>query len=296
MPYLFTCPHCQTQTMVEDQFSGQSGECVTCGRAIQIPKFGGGGTRFSQPSSTGLRVGVGAAIAILIVLAVAFVAIRYGGRGVNTIITNRTRGQCIQNAEKIAKALNAYARDYGTYPPSITYAADGKKAMHSWRVLILPYLGYQSLYNRYDLDQPWDSTNNQSVVFDMPQEYRSPAAVMVSGVESHYFLIAGPGTLFPNTGPLGPTSVVDSPAKTLLLVQAEGGPLLTTQWTEPGDFDVTNTSLTIGIDIGGSHAGGTTAATVDGRGHFLREDLEQGVMKALITPTGGEGLSDDVLD
>lgn len=295
MPYLFTCPHCQTQTMVEDQYSGQSGECVTCGRAIQLPRFSGGGSTFSQRNSTGIRVGVGAAIAILIVSAVAFVAIRYGGRGVQTIMTNRTRGQCIQNTEKIAKALNAYARDYGSYPPAITYAADGK-AMHSWRVLILPYLGYQTLYNKYDMDSSWDSNENQMMVFEMPAEYRSPAAVNVSGVESHYFLLTGPGTLFPKAGPLGPTDVVDSPAKTLLLVQAESGPLMSTQWTEPGDFDITNTSFTIGIDLGGSHANGMTAATVDGRGHFLRDDLEPSVVKALITPAGGEGLADDVLD
>lgn len=295
MPYLFTCPHCQTQTMVEDQYSGQSGECVTCGRAIQIPVFVAGGKKWSSGNSAGLRLAIGAAVGTLMVLAIAFAAIQYGGQGMQTILTNRTRGQCMQNTEKIAKALNAYARDYGTYPPPTTFAADGK-AMHSWRVLILPYLGYQSLYNKYDMNQAWDSVGNQSLVFEMPSEYRSPASVIVGGAEPHYFLVTGPGTLFPKTGPLGSKDVTDSAAKTLLVVQSDVGPLSSTQWIEPGDFDITNLTLTIGVDLGGSHEGGMTAATVDGRGHFLRDSLDPGVVKALISPTGGEGLPDDVMD
>lgn len=296
MPYLFTCPHCQAQTMVSDQYSGQAGECMTCGRPIQVPAFATGGAIQTARNNAGLRLAIGAAIGTLVVLAIAVVAYRYGGQGVNSIMTNRTRGQCMQNAEKIAKALNAYARDYGTYPPPTTFAADGKTAMHSWRVLILPYLGYQNLYNKYDMSLSWDSTVNQAIVFEMPNEYRSPASVIVSGVEPNYFLITGPGTLFPSSGPLGQADILDGLSKTLLLVEAESGPLTTTQWTEPGDFDITTMSLTIGMDMGGSHDGGTTAATADAIGHFLQENLDPSVLKALISPAGGEGLSDDVLD
>ena len=39
MPYLFTCPYCNSQTEVEDQYSGQSGECFSCNSPIQLPDF-----------------------------------------------------------------------------------------------------------------------------------------------------------------------------------------------------------------------------------------------------------------
>ncbi len=37
MPIDFTCPHCNHQTLVDDQFAGQTGPCSECGETIQIP-------------------------------------------------------------------------------------------------------------------------------------------------------------------------------------------------------------------------------------------------------------------
>jgi hypothetical protein len=34
MPFPFTCPHCGKQTVVPDQYYGQSGPCVGCGQII----------------------------------------------------------------------------------------------------------------------------------------------------------------------------------------------------------------------------------------------------------------------
>jgi hypothetical protein len=282
--------------MVDDQYTGQSGECVTCGRAVELPRFTPGQSTGKRASVFSVRAIAGFTVGMVLLLAIGFVALRYGSQGMQTVRENRMRGLCLQNTEKIAKALNAYALDYGVYPPPTTYAADGITPLHSWRVLILPYLGYQTLYSKFDLDAGWDSAGNQLLVDGIPAEYQSPAATIVAGTENNYFLIIGPGTLFPPTGPLGPKDVSDELAKTILLVEAETGKTSSFQWTQPGDFEISQTSLTIGIDLGKSHNGGTTAATIDGRGHFLRDSMDPIVLKALITPNGGEGLSDDVLD
>lgn len=282
--------------MVEDQYSGQSGECVTCGRAVELPRFTPGQAAAKRSSSISVRAIAGIVVGVALLLSIGFVGVRYGSQGMQTVRENRLRGLCMQNTEKIAKALNAYAADYGVYPPPTTYAADGITPMHSWRVLILPYLGYQTLYSQFDLDSGWDSITNQELVGSTPAEYQSPAATIVSGTENNYFLITGPGTLFPASGSLGLKDVSDQTTKTLLLIEAETGKNSSFQWTQPGDFEISQTSLTIGIDLGRSHNGGTTAATLDGRGHFLRDSMDPVVLKALITPNGGEGLSDDVLD
>jgi len=34
MPFPFTCPHCGKQTVVPDQYYGQSGSCVGCGQVV----------------------------------------------------------------------------------------------------------------------------------------------------------------------------------------------------------------------------------------------------------------------
>ena len=43
--------------------------------------------------------------------------------------------------------------------------------MHSWRVLLLPYLDQLELYNAYRFDEPWDGPNNRLLADRMPRHY-----------------------------------------------------------------------------------------------------------------------------
>lgn len=36
----FTCPYCQHYTLIEEQFVGQSGPCVNCGKTVTVPPLG----------------------------------------------------------------------------------------------------------------------------------------------------------------------------------------------------------------------------------------------------------------
>lgn len=316
MPYLFTCPHCQTKTLVEDRYSGQSGRCVTCSSAISLPDFAPQpatpsgsprGTTVSFKRAGGVspknRRVIAAAVCLAMILCAAVVIVRYGSPAVSTMQTNRLRAQSIRNIERIASALNAYAADHGTYPPP--YIADSNGVpMHSWRVLILPYLGEQDLYDQYDMTKPWDSSVNQVLIGNIPAVYR-PSSSAAFAAEAGYSLITGPGTLFPPAPPrgitaLGPGDVIDDPGQTLLVVQSLPAPNTFASWTAPTDLDVTLMQGTIGgasgREIGGDLPGGAIVATVDGRGHFLDERAPRATVIALITIAGGEPLSDDVLD
>ncbi|MEO1526851.1 MAG: hypothetical protein AAFX06_15550, partial [Planctomycetota bacterium] len=53
MPHLYTCPHCNAKTLVEDRYSGQSGECFECGAAIQIPQFAAQATNATYSAHPG---------------------------------------------------------------------------------------------------------------------------------------------------------------------------------------------------------------------------------------------------
>ena len=44
--------------------------------------------------------------------------------------------------------------------PTNVYNAKGE-AILSWRVLLLPYLEQNNLYQQFKLDEPWDSENNK---------------------------------------------------------------------------------------------------------------------------------------
>ena len=85
-----------------------------------------------------------------------------------------------QQPEANRAALQAYHQANGCFPPA--YIADKNgKPMHSWRVLILPYLDYDDLYKAYDFSEPWDGPKNKTAAghaasWSMPARATSPRA------------------------------------------------------------------------------------------------------------------------
>lgn len=243
-------------------------------------------------------------VATSVILAIAglviYAAIRIGGQSIARMNQAKIRAVAIKNLEQIALAMNNYAADHGRYPPPVTTDDQGRP-MHSWRVLLLPYLGEDELYNQYQQLLPWNAPENASMQWQMPDVYRHPlgGGVAAWSSVSNYYVITGPGTLFPPSGPSGPKDVYDSPSQTILVVEA--APRIgTVSWTEPVDLAYVNLTGDLteggGDQIGGLSVGGATVATVDGRGHFLDETILPSTVRALVTPDGGEPLADDVLD
>ncbi|MFG0261358.1 MAG: DUF1559 domain-containing protein, partial [Novipirellula sp. JB048] len=235
---------------------------------------------------------------LLLLLSLAYAAIRQGRQTMGIFQTQRQLSASIRNLEKIAAALNAYAADHGTYPPPFTTDAAGMP-LQSWRVLILPYLGEDALYESIDRSVAWDAANNLPLAYSrIPSVYRHPnGPLQGNSNESGYYLIRGEETLFPSSGPLGPNDVVDDPLKTILVVEAAPS-LVSGTWTEPVDLDLATIQGVGGfaVNIGGRLDGGAAIATIDGRGHFLDANTPTATLRALVTPRGGEPLADDTLD
>lgn len=302
MPHLFTCPHCQSKTQVEDRYSGQSGECVACGGVIQLPDFI---DRSSDPLAGGNSGAgkttwiIGAVVALILMGCLLFAIVRIGGKTMNQLSENRERVSSQRNLEKIANALNAYAADHDVYPPPMTRDAKGTP-LHSWRVMILPYLGEEDLYNRFDLNRSWDDESNSMLAMEIPLVYQHPNGVNGGRFyESAYYLVVGQGTLFPTTGTLTRDQITDDPSQTILVV--EGSPIVPSgYWTEPIDLNFGNMqgaiSNTNGFEPGGLLDGGVVIATTDGLGHFVPDTIDPAVFRALVTPQGEERLADDTLD
>jgi prepilin-type processing-associated H-X9-DG protein len=299
MPFYFTCPFCLHKTLVDESVVGQRGPCVSCGKQVAVPAPPSRRAeniapaeqqpadifrpkrRWLSRSTVKTAIFVAASIPVLLfgIWMLAPTILRLKAR--RDIVT------CQQNLERIAQALNNYASDYGTYPPAVTRDANGR-AMHSWRVLILPYLGEKRLYESYDLDEPWDSAVNAGLQASIPGVFVSPSNTKVGMIgESSYMLVTGPRTLFPASGPLSPRAVSDGLQNTLLVVETNN-----TQypWTQPIDLDVTTLPAQIGAigGIGGSHQGGATAVFADGRAAWLPSDTNRNIVDSLLSPSGGE--------
>ncbi len=190
MPFHFTCPFCHHRTLVEDRFAGSSGPCVECGREVTIPgKWGSNqassgaeppviqGSDREKARKQHVRVLVNIVFATVVIFVLfgvsSFVLIPFFTRAKEF----RDRNVCLNNMRQIVTALNAYAKDHGTYPTPIVTDAAGKP-LYSWRVLILPQLGYQDLYNRFQLDQPWNSPTNFALFTEMPGSMPAQQASM----------------------------------------------------------------------------------------------------------------------
>ncbi len=103
--------------------------------------------------------------------------------------------QCAGHMQRIALAMLLYERDHGTLPPA--WSADGAgNPRHSWRVLLLPYLGYGELYERIRLDEPWDSPHNRQFHGEAVSFYRCPGNPAAKPGETTYSVVVGPDMPF----------------------------------------------------------------------------------------------------
>jgi hypothetical protein len=302
MPFRFTCPYCYKVTLVDDALAGQSGPCAGCGKTITIPQRSPQQApdgvhpidspyvdKPSQDRDYRLAGWLLKAIGALILFSVLSAAMIFLFWPVfQDLRARRNKVACMNNLQQIAAALNAYAADYGSYPPPVVYDDQGRP-MHSWRVLILDYLGEEALYAQYDMRQPWDSPANAFLFDRCPRVFLSPVSSVNLGSEASYMLITGPGTVFPASGPLGPQQIGDGAENTLLVVEVNNG---IHEWTKPIDLNVNALNRRIGAAgptaIGGNHGGGATAVFADGTGAWLPSDLDPVLLDAITTPNGGE--------
>ena len=76
----------------------------------------------------------------------------------------------------IAPGIDGFQRDFGCLPPRAICDPDGKPLL-SWRVMLLPYLGYENLFALFRLDQPWDSRHNKRLLPFMPSIFKKRESV-----------------------------------------------------------------------------------------------------------------------
>lgn len=86
------------------------------------------------------------------------------------------RATCKSHLRQIGLALYNYHDAYGSFPPAWTTDADGRPLL-SWRVLLLPYLDQLSLYEEFDLTEPWDGPHNRELLRRIPSPYACPSSV-----------------------------------------------------------------------------------------------------------------------
>lgn len=292
MAIAFTCPQCGLQSNVDDQYAGRTGPCRQCGAMVTVPgpaAPGYGAPAYGAPAQRSSAAGV-----LIVILVGALVAMLMCGGVLAALLLPAIqaareaarRSQCTNNLKQIAIAMQNYHDVYGVYPPAYLADANGKP-MHTWRVLILPYLGSGSVYQRYRFDEPWDGPNNSRLAAEMPPAYRCPSDPATANT-TDYVVITGPGTMFDADKSISQRSITDGTSNTLLVVESAQAGI---NWMEPRDLDAGKMTFTIngpGGEISSNHPGGANAAMVDGSVRFISGSVSSQTLRGLSTPAGHE--------
>jgi len=246
MPIQFTCPHCGTESDVAEQYAGQSGPCVSCGKTVTVPPLVGspGYTASSSPGGS-----AGALVAVIVIVVVGVLAVLMCG-GAFFLMARPSRpvmpapmpvasavpvgSDCSENLRQIGLALQQYHNEYGSFPPC-SVAGPTENVEYSWRVVLLPYLGEIGLHHAYSFDQPWNGEENQYLADGRPDVFRCPQHAGLSDTETSYVMIV---RISPDADEPTPLSLaqLDGDLSQIPLVVEVGSSGIS--WTQPRDMTI----------------------------------------------------------
>jgi hypothetical protein len=168
-------------------------------------------------------------------------------------------------------------------PAHAIYSADGKPLL-SWRVQILPYLEEQALYEKFHLNEPWDSEHNRALIPQMPAALQNPNLTLGPGL-TNYLAIVGKPCMFDGTAEGRRfRNVVDGLSHTVAIVEADAAQAV--PWTKPDDLNYDAQAPATGL--GHLRPGGWLAGFADGHVTFISNDAATELLNALFTCAGGE--------
>jgi hypothetical protein len=216
------------------------------------------------------------------------------------------RQTCVSHLKGITLAFHNYHDAHGSFPPAYTVDENGKP-LHSWRVLLLPYLDGRELYDKIRLDEPWDSEYNQQFHGIQPKWYQCQASIrnaiilssqvrfnvftknhdVIHTGNSDFSVVIGEETVFPGSGKtVSYADITDGSANTILIVER----MIPVNWMDPHNeirFEVASKRINRHpLGIGSRHSfGWVLVGLADGRIQALLPSTD---IKPLLTKSAGD--------
>ena len=192
------------------------------------------------------------------------------------------RTQSLNNSKQIILGLLNHEAATLEFPAHAIYA-DGKPTL-SWRVAILPYLDEKELYDKFHLDEPWNSPHNKELIPLMPDVFRHPSSKAELGL-THYQGIQGENCFFTGDKTARKMGqITDGTSRSIALVAADEA----VAWTKPDDFDFNARDPLKGL--GGLHGGVEVfeATYCDGSVRHISKDVDAEFMRSAATVDAGD--------
>jgi len=193
---------------------------------------------------------------------------------------NRT--QSANNMKQLALALHNHHDTFSIFPPEALASKEGKRLL-SWRVLLLPWLGKADLYDKFKLDEPWDSPHNAALIKEMPACFAQPGTDPTLG-KTPYLTPLTKESAFGRPGlPPRFQDILDGTSNTIWLVEVPRE--FEVVWTKPADWEVTGVEA---IDLLRRAQPELKVSFLDGSVQTLPATIAGETMMKMLTIAGGE--------
>lgn len=196
--------------------------------------------------------------------------------------------KCRLNLLSIGLALEHYRTTYGHYPPAYIPDENGKP-MHSWRVLILPFLEEGELWGRYDFKEPWDGPNNSKLHDIIVPAYACPTNLNKMAT---YLAVVGPKSAWQGVKTRKLEELKGGDQKLIFLAEVADSGI---HWMEPRDLNAEQMNLIVnGNDeqsISSKHLSGANICYVGGEVIFLTNDFSESKLKQILISESDDELT-----
>jgi hypothetical protein len=205
-------------------------------------------------------------------------------------ITKKDLTTSQNNLKQIGLAAQNYHDTFDKLPVDIL-DKEGKPLL-SWRVAILPFVEEAALYQKFKLDEPWDSKNNKALIEKMPKLF-APVRVKAKAGETFYQNFSGPKTLFdPKAKPftLAMISNLNGTSNTGMVFEV-GEPVI---WTKPGGLPFDEKKAL--PKLGGLFDGDFYILFCDGSVRRFKKYADEKELKKIIMPGNTDPIDYKKLD
>lgn len=218
------------------------------------------------------------------------------------------KSTCRANLENLAASIKNFRDAYGYLPPAIILDSDGKP-MHSWRVLIVPFIEKNWFADMYNWREPWDSPHNQRLhrqfiieddgygqrrdVTEVGRIYRCPGApASQSATSTNYVMIvdtqAPPLVSADRRSGWGGVAYYPPSGGSIVVVEIANSDI---HWMEPRDLSLGEMSMRINDSaepgISSHHVGGAFVMMDNGTVSFLDESSTRERIKGMLKRSSG---------
>jgi prepilin-type processing-associated H-X9-DG protein len=194
---------------------------------------------------------------------------------------------CMSSLKQIGLALRNYHEAFGSFPPAYIGDEKGMPA-HSWRVAYFPLWTDRDLHGMYDFTVPWNHQAAEVRDYDTPGFfYWCPSGNGRKTKTTNYVAVVDQQTAWPGRQCRKLGEITDDPSQTILVIEIGASDI---KWMEPRDMTLPEI-----LARGGSsnHPRHFNALFADGSVRWVRKDISQSVLRALLTINGGEAINSE---